>query len=97
MYDCFHATIRCLWLSENGFGDKTLSFDYSRRSCVFVNVGVKNRNFKFSLILDKYNIMIVMQKLKFMQEFTSAINVECLHSSLQARLHIGKKCKNLFL
>ena len=30
--------------------------------------------------------MIVMQKLKFMQEFTSAINVECLHSSLQAKL-----------
>ena len=23
--------------------------------------------------------MIVMQKIKFMQEFTSAINVECLH------------------
>ena len=26
--------------------------------------------------------MIVMQKLKFMQKFTSAINVECLRSSL---------------
>ena len=30
--------------------------------------------------------MIVMQKLKFMQEFTFAINVECLHSSLDAKL-----------
>ena len=49
---------------------------------VDVNVGVKNHNFKFPLILDKYNIMIVMQKLKFMQKFTSAINVECLRSSL---------------
>ena len=30
--------------------------------------------------------MILMQKVKFMQEFTSAINVECLPSILQARL-----------
>ena len=53
-----------------------LSFEYNRTSNVFVdvNVGVRNHNFKFPLILDKYSIMI-MQKLKFMQEFTSAINV----------------------
>ena len=65
-----------------------LSFDYNRTSNVFVdvNVGVKNHNFKFPVILDKRNIMIVMQKIKFMQEFTSAINVECLQSSLQAKL-----------
>ena len=31
-------------------------------------------------------MVIVMQKLKFMQEFTFAINVECLHSSLHAKL-----------
>ena len=55
---------------------------------VDVNVGVKNHNFKFLLILDKYTVMIVMQKLEFMQEFTSAINVECLHSSLQAKLQM---------
>ena len=63
-------------------------FDYNRTSNVFVDVdvGVKNHNFKFSLILDQYNITIVMQKLKFIQEFTSAINVKCLHSSLQAKL-----------
>ena len=36
---------------------------------VDVNVGLKNHNFKFPLILDEYNIMIVMQKLKFKQEF----------------------------
>ena len=30
--------------------------------------------------------MIEMQKLKCMQEFTFAINVECLYSSLQERL-----------
>ena len=48
---------------------------------VDVNVGVKNHNFTFLLILDKYNIMIVMQKLKFMLEFTSAINVKCQQSS----------------
>ena len=43
-----------------------LSFEYNRTSNVFidVNVGVKNHNFKFPLILDKYNIMIVMQKKK---------------------------------
>ena len=65
-----------------------LSFEYNRTSNVFVdvNVGVNNPNFKFPLILDKYNIMIVMQKIKSMQEFTSAFNVECLHSSSQAKL-----------
>ena len=65
-----------------------LSSDFNRTSNVFIdfNVGVKNHNFKFLLILDKYNIMIVMQKIKFMQEFTFAINVECLYSSLQAKL-----------
>ena len=36
-----------------------LSFDYKRTSNVFadVNVGVKNHNFKFPLILDKNNII----------------------------------------
>ena len=65
-----------------------LSLNYNRTSYVFVdvNAGVKNHNFKFPLILDMYNIMIVMQKLKCNQEFTSAISVECLHSSLQAKL-----------
>ena len=75
-----------------------LSFEYNRTSNVFfdVNVGVKNHNFKFPLILDEYNIMIVMHKLKFMQEFTSAINVECLHISLQAKLlmHNCARAKN---
>ena len=65
-----------------------LSFDYDRKSNVFVdvNVGAKNHNFNIPLNLDKYNVMIVMQKLKVMQEFTSVINVEYLHSSLQAKL-----------
>ena len=63
-----------------------LSSDYNRTSNVFadVNVGGKNHNFNNPLILHEYNIMIV--KLKFMQEFTSALNVECLHSSLLANL-----------
>ena len=81
-----------------------LSFHYDRTSSVFVNVnvGVKNHKFKFSLILDEYNIMIVMQKLKIMQEFTSAINVECLHSSLHSNLLMhkcarAKNAKNMFL
>ena len=61
-----------------------------------------NHNFKFPLILDNYNIMIVMQKLKFMQAFTFAINVECLHSSLQANLLMhncahAKNAKNVFV
>ena len=30
--------------------------------------------------------MIIMQKIKFMQEFTPVINVECLHRDLQAKL-----------
>ena len=36
----------------------------------------------------KLNVMIVMQKIKFMLEFTFAINVECLHSSLKVKLLI---------
>ena len=77
-----------------------LSFEYmyNRTSNVFVdvNVDVKNHNFKFPLTLDKYNIMLVMQKLKFRQEFTSAIDVECLHSSLRAKLlmHNCARAKN---
>ena len=75
-----------------------LSFDYSRTYNVFVdvNVSVKNHDLKFSQILDKYNIMIVMQKLKFMQEFTSAINVECLHRTLQPKplMHNCASAKN---
>ena len=65
-----------------------LSIDSNRTSYVFVdvNVGIKNHNFNIPLILDKCNIIIAMQKLKFMQEFTFAINVECLHSSLYAKL-----------
>ena len=65
-----------------------LSIEYNRTSNVFVdvNVGAKNHNFNIPLILDKYNMMIVIQKLKFMQEFTFAINAEYLHSSLQAKL-----------
>ena len=65
-----------------------LTFDYNRTSNVFVddvNVGVKNYNYKLPLVLDKYSIRMVMQKLKFMQEFTFAINVECLHSSLNEK------------
>ena len=64
------------------------SIDYDRMSNVFVdvNVGAKNHDFNFLLILDKYNIIILMQKLKFMQAFTCAISVESLHSSLQAKL-----------
>ena len=43
-----------------------LSFDYNQTSNVYVdvNVGVKNHIFKFPLSLDKYDIMIVMQKNK---------------------------------
>ena len=57
-----------------------LTSDYNRTSNVFVDVngGVKNLNYKLPLILDKYNSRIVMQKLKFKQEFTFAIIVECL-------------------
>ena len=65
-----------------------LSIDYDRTSNVFIDVfvGTKNHNFKFSLFLDKYNIIIKTQKIKFMQDFTFAINVECLLSSLLAKL-----------
>ena len=42
--------------------------------------------------------MIEMQKLKFMQEFTFAINVECLDNSLQAKLmHEWAHAKHVFV
>ena len=59
---------------------------------VDVNVGAKNHNFSIPHILDKYDIMKVMQKLKYMQVFTSAINVECLHRNLQANLGVVGWC-----
>ena len=34
-----------------------------------------------------------MHKLKFMEEFTSAITVECQHSSLQAKLLIHNRAR----
>ena len=75
-----------------------LSFEYNRTVNVFVdvNVGSKKHSFKFPLILAMYNIMIVMQNLKFIQDITFAINVECLHSSLQAKLlmHNCARAKN---
>ena len=43
--------------------------------------------------------MVVMQKLYFMQEFTFDINVECLHSSLHAKLlmHNFARAKHVFV
>ena len=65
-----------------------LSIKEDRTSNIFVNVnfGAKTHNLNIPLILEKYNIMIVMQKLKRMQEFTSAINIECLHNNMHAKL-----------
>ena len=53
---------------------------------VRLSVSISLRNLYNSLNSIKENIMIGMQKLKFMQEFTFAINVDCLHSSLHAKL-----------
>ena len=65
-----------------------ICIDCNRTSNKFfdVNVGTKTRNFNIHFILNKYNIMIVIQKLKLMHEFASVINVECVHSSLHANL-----------
>ena len=66
---------------------------------VDVNVRAKNEKFNIPLILENNKIMIGVQKLRFMQEFTSAINVECLHSSLQEKLleHNCAHAKKMFL
>ena len=52
--------------------------------------------FNNPLTLDKYNILIVMQRLIFMQEFIFAINVEYLHRRLQPKLlmHNCARAKN---
>ena len=70
-----------IWLSENGFWYQMLPIDYNRTSNVFVdvNVSAKNHNFKIPLILDKCNIMIIMTKINFMQEFSCAMNVDSCH------------------
>ena len=44
------------------------------------------RNFSVSLISDNNFMIIVIQKLQFMQEFTLVIKVGCLHSNLLAKL-----------
>ena len=47
----------------------------------------------FLQFADKNNIMLVMQKLKIMLEFSfTAIIVECLHSSLVAKLWVVGWC-----
>ena len=98
VYGCLNTTIQSLWLSEHDFLDQMLSIDYNRTSNDFVDVNVttKNHGFNIPLSLETYNIMIVMQKLKFIQEFTMSINVECLPSSLQAKLimHNCARAKN---
>ena len=105
MYGGFHATIQCLGLSKKWFLRLNVVFRLQSNVLrnVDVNVSVKKHNFKFPLILEKYNIMTVMQKLKIMQEFTFVINVECLHSSLQTKLlmhncaHAKKMQKHVFV
>ena len=80
-----------------------LYIDYDRTSNVFVdiNVGAKNHNFSGALILEKNNNLIEMQKLKFMEEFIFAINIECLCSSLQGKLLMHNcarvKTRNVFV
>ena len=61
-----------------------------------MSVAAKNLNFNILLVLDKFKIMIVNEKIKLLQEFTSAIKVECLYSSLQAKLqmHNCARAKN---
>ena len=75
-----------------------LSIDYNRTSKVFVDVHIDttNHNLNIPLILDMYKIMILMQKLLFIQEFTSAVNVVCLHSILPVKLllHNCARAKN---
>ena len=60
---------------------------------VDVNVAAMNYNFNISLILDTYNIMIVMQKIK---TCAGLFSVGCLHSSLQAKpLMHNCECANV--
>ena len=81
VYGCFNATIQCLWLSEKLF----LRLTTIERSMYFFNVNVAAKNHIFNSFsnLDTYNMMIVLQKLKFMQEFTFAIDVKCLNTDQQ--------------
>ena len=81
VYGCFNATIQCLWLSEKLF----LRLTTIERSTYFFNVNVSAKNHIFNSFsnLDTYNMMIVLQKLKFMQEFTFAIDVKCLNTDQQ--------------
>ena len=86
-YERFHVSGCQKTVSESNVICQLRS-NVHRMSNVFVdvNVGAKNHNFNIPLILDTLNIIIVMQTFNFMQEFTSAISAQCLHSSLQAKL-----------
>ena len=54
----------------------SIHFDRTSNIFVDVNVGAKNHIFNFPLILEKYNVMILLPKSKFIEEFTFAITVE---------------------
>ena len=89
---------------RKSFLRQNVIYRFQSKSSVFVdvNISAENHNFNIPLILNEYNIMITMKKIKFMQEFTFAINVECLHGSLQAKLlsttaHVQNMQKHVFV
>ena len=103
VYGCFYATIQCFWLSE------TVSETYCNLSTTIerpahLSTLTSAQRITISIllyILNMYNIIIVMKKkiIKFMQEFTSAIDIECLNSRLQAKLlkHNCTRAKHVFV
>ena len=60
----------------------------------------KESNFNILLILEKYNSMIVMQKLKCLQDFTSNINVYialCKQNYKCTTAHVKNMQKRIFV
>ena len=93
------GSVFCVWLFScnelmslavrKRFSETKCSLSISIERPTYLSTSMSARRITFSiflLILEKYNVMILLPKSKFMQKFTFAITVECLHSSLQAKL-----------
>ena len=96
VYGCSHATIQCLLAVRKTVSETKcyLSTTLERLTYLSTLTVVQTKhNFNILLILDKYDIIIEMQLLNCMQEFTSVISIECLHSSLQAILQMHNNAR----
>ena len=87
VHGCFYATIQSICLSKTVSETKCyLSTTIERPTYLSTLTSAQRTTISIFLYFFILSIMIEMQKLKFMQEFSFAISVACLHSSMQEKL-----------